>query len=118
MSVTAYGWITQARLPVFLLLVSVGTLGFTLILTVVPLSAYVVDAFGPYSASALTGVIVTRCLAGTFFPLGTDPLVDLLGPGLGFSCFGALSLALAIVPIIVFRYGERLRQRSEFTRDD
>ncbi|KAF1943356.1 MFS multidrug transporter-like protein [Clathrospora elynae] len=117
LSVTAYGWIAELRLPVPLLLASVSLLGFTLLLTVIPLSAYVIDAFGIYSASAMTGVIVTRCLAGTFLPLAAGPLAEHLGYGLGFSCLGSLSLVLAIIPILILKYGEKWRQHSEFTKD-
>jgi hypothetical protein len=116
-SVTAYGWIAEYQLPAVLLLASVALMGFTLLLTVIPLSAYVVDACGMYSASAMTGVIVTRCLMGTFLPLAAGPLADRLGYGLGFSCLGALSLCLAIIPILILRYGEEWRQHSEFTRE-
>lgn len=117
LSVTTYGWCAQLKLPVPLLLASVALLGFTLLLTVIPLSAYVVDAFGNYSASAMTGVIVSRCLMSTFVPLATGPLADHLGYGWGFTCLGAISLCFAIVPILIFKYGEKWRQRSEFTRD-
>ncbi|KAF2681977.1 MFS general substrate transporter [Lentithecium fluviatile CBS 122367] len=117
LAVTAYGWIAQFRLPVPLLLLSVALLGFTLLLTIIPLSAYVVDACGIYSASAMTGVIMTRCLMGTFLPLTTGPLAENLGYGWGFSCLGALSLSLAVVPVLILRYGEKWRQRSEVTRD-
>ncbi|CAN9358464.1 unnamed protein product [Alternaria alternata] len=116
-SVTAYGWIAEHRLPVLLLLASVALMGFSLLLTVIPLSAYVVDACGMYSASAMTGVIVTRCLMCTFLPLTTGPLSDALGYGLGFSILGALSLSLAIIPMSIFKFGEKWRQHSEFTKD-
>lgn len=114
-AVTFYGWIAHLRLAVSLLLLAVALLGFTIMLTIIPLSAYVVDAFGIYSASAMTGVIVIRCLMGTFLPLVTGPLADSLGYGPGFTCFGALSLSFAVLPMLIFRYGERWRQRSEFT---
>ncbi|KAH7089695.1 major facilitator superfamily domain-containing protein [Paraphoma chrysanthemicola] len=116
-SITVYGWVAQLHLPIPLLLASVSLLGFTLLLTVIPLSAYVVDACGLYSASAMTGVIVTRCLAGTFLPLGTGPLVERFGYGWGFTSLGACSLSLAIIPVLILRHGEKWRQRSEFTRD-
>lgn len=115
-SVIVYGWIAQLHLPVPLLLFSVAFLGFTLLLTVIPLSAYVVDACGAYSASAMTGVIVTRCLMGTFLPLSTAPLAERFGYGWGFTILGLLSLSLAPIPAVICRYGEKLRQRSEFTR--
>jgi hypothetical protein len=117
LSVTAYGWVAEKQLPVALLLASVAMLGFTMMLAIIPLSAYVVDTCGLYSASAMTGVIVTRCLMGTFLPLTTGPLTELLGYGWGFSCLGALSMFLAVIPMLLFRYGEAWRQRSEFTRD-
>jgi MFS family permease len=116
-AVMAYGWVTQFHLPVPLLLVSVAALGFNLLLHLIPISAYVVDAFGPYSASAITSVIVTRCLVGTFLPLAAGPLAENLGYGLGYTSLGALSLSLAVVPAVILRYGEKWRQRSEFTRD-
>lgn len=116
-AVTCYGWIAEYRLPAPWLLGSVSLMGFSLLLTMVPLSAYVVDASGVYSASALTAVVVTRCLAGTFFPLTTAPLIEHLGYGYGFTCLGALSLLLAVVPVLVWRFGHEWRQSSEFTKD-
>jgi hypothetical protein len=117
LSVVAYGWIAQYKLPVGYLLFTVALLDFTLMLAMIPMSAYVVDAFGNYSASALTGVIVTRCLMGTFLPLTTAPLAEALGWGWGCTCLGSLSLALAIIPVLLMRYGQKWRQKSEFTRD-
>jgi len=117
-AVTAYGWVAQSRLPVPLLLASVSLLGFSLLLTIIPVSAYVVDACGIYSASAMTGVIVTRCHAGTFFPLTTGPLVESFGYGWGFTCLGGLSLSLAVVPMLILKFGASWRQRSKYTRDD
>jgi MFS family permease len=116
-SVTAYGWIAHLALPVPLLLASVALLDFTLLTNIIPLQAYVVDACGLYSASAMTGVIVTRCLMGTFLPLATEPLHQVLGYGWGFTVLGGVAAAVAIVPIAVLRFGSEWRQRSEYTRD-
>lgn len=117
LAVAAYGWVAEYQGPVYLLLTAVALVDFALLLTMIPIQAYIVDACGLYSASAMTGVVVTRCLAGTFLPLCTRPLVDQLGFGWGFTCFGALSLSLAIIPVLLFKYGDKWRQRSEFTRD-
>jgi len=95
----------------------VGLLGFTLVLEMIPVMAFVVDAFGLYSASAMTGVIVMRCLMGTFLPLTTSPLVDNLGYGWGFTVLAALSLSVSPIPSLLFRYGERWRKLSKYTRD-
>lgn len=117
LAVVSYGWGAQLRLPLPLMLSSVGLLGFALMLAFLPLTAYVVDAFGLYSASAMTGLIVTRCLMGTFLPLLTGPAVDYLGYGWGFTVFGTASLCLIPIPILVLRYGPSWRQLSRYTRE-
>ncbi|KAF2668173.1 MFS general substrate transporter [Microthyrium microscopicum] len=117
-AIALYGWTAELRLPLPLLILSISLIGFTLILAFVPLMAYVVDAFGVYSASALTAIIVSRCLMSTFLPLLTAPLTDSLGYGKGFTVLCGLSLALAPIPVIVMKFGSRLRQRSEFSRDE
>jgi hypothetical protein len=118
-----------------MLLLSVVLQGYAVILSIVPMLTYVTDAFSIYSASALTAVLITRCLAGTFLPLTTAPLTDRLGYGYGFTCLAAACLALAPIPVskrqlserrtfrltvckpLVMRYGTKWRQRSKYSRD-
>lgn len=118
LAVALYGWIAALLLPLPLMLVCLGILGSTLLLAFVPLMAYVVDAFKHYSASALTAVIVLRCLAATFLPLVTEPLLRALGYGWGFTVLAAASVFLAPITVLVFRYGPKWRQRSVYTKDE
>lgn len=117
LTVAFYGWSAQLHLPAPVLLIAVVLLGFCVLLGIVPVMAYVVDAFNLYSASATTAVLITRCLMGTFLPLVTEPLTDAIGYGWGFTVLAGACLALAPVPVLVMRYGGRWRQRSEYTRD-
>ena len=114
--VSGYGWVAQVQGPLPVLLLAIVFLGATLMLAFLPLLTYVVDATGVYSASAMTALIVTRCLVGTFLPLTTGPLVREFGYGWGFSILGAIALGLAPIPMAVFGYGASWRQRSEYTR--
>jgi hypothetical protein len=115
--IAAYGWNAQLRPPLPVTLLTLGVLGATEILTFVPWMVYVADAFGIYSASAMTALIVTRCLMGTFLPLTVQPLVQKFGYGFAFTILGGIFLALAPIPVLVLRYGSRWRQRSSYTRD-
>jgi MFS family permease len=115
--VVFYGWVAEAQLPLWVFLISVALMGAAMMLGSLPLMAYVVDAFGIYSASAMTAVIVTRCLMGTFLPLATAPLVREFGFGWGFTILGALSLSLAPLPAYILRYGKSWRQKSPYTRE-
>ena len=112
-----YGWLSEIRAPVALVLASTAFLDCTLLLNVIPLQAYVVDAFGLYSASAMTSVIVTRCLMGTFLPLATGPLASWLGYGWAFTLLGVLAAVVGIIPVLVMKNGTQWRQRSEYSKD-
>lgn len=115
-AVVLYGWCAEYKLPLTLLLLSVIWIRLSLMLAFMPLMAYVVDAYGIYAASAVTGVIVTRSLAGVFLPITTTLFIDHLGYGWGFTVLGALSLALAVIPLLIQRYGVHWRQQSKYTR--
>jgi hypothetical protein len=116
-SVALYGWVPDAKWSLYLLLLSVIFMGFFLLLISVSLSAYIVDAFGLYSASAMTIILIARCLGGTLLPLAIPPLTDALGLGYGFVVLAGIALALAPLPIAVMRYGPVWRQKSVYTRD-
>ncbi|KAF8857429.1 MFS general substrate transporter [Acephala macrosclerotiorum] len=116
--VALYGWVPYAQWPVYLLLLAVGLVGFILIMISIPLSSYVVDAFGLYSASAMTMILLVRCLAGTLLPLAIPPLTDAVGLGYGFLLLAGVCLMTMPLPIIIMRYGSSWRQKSVYTRND
>ena len=116
--VALYGWAAELRLPLPVFLLSLALLGFTMLLAFLPIMAYVVDAFKLYSASAMTALIVTRCLAGTFLPLAVDPLVKQFGYGWGFTALCLVSLFTAPITVFIYRYGYKWRQRSRYTADE
>ena len=115
--VALYGWIPHAHWPVHLLLLAVGLLGVLLILITISLSSYVVDAFGIYSASAMTVVLIARCLGGTLLPLTIPPLTRALGFGNGFLVLAAICVVLIPLPMAVMHYGRHWRQNSVYTMD-
>ncbi|RFU27848.1 hypothetical protein B7463_g8505, partial [Scytalidium lignicola] len=116
--VAFYGWVPYAHWPVSLLLFSVGLTGFFLLFITISLASYIVDAFGLYSASAMTGVLIARCLAGTLLPLAIPPLTGALGLGYGFLVLAAICAVLIPLPLIVIRYGPHWRQNSAYTRNE
>lgn len=111
-----YGWSAEYKLPLVFVLLSVVWIRLSLMLAYVPLIAYVVDACGLYSASALTGIIVIRCLASSFLPLMTTLLAENLGYGWGLTILGAISLDFALIPILMLKYGSQWRQHSHYTK--
>lgn len=62
-----------------------------------------------HSASALAANTILRSLFGAFLPLAGPALYDALGLGWGNSLLGFLALAMIPIPLMFWRYGEKLR---------
>jgi hypothetical protein len=75
-----------------------------------PAQIYLVDAYGPYAASALATNTLLRSLFGTFLPLAGPKMYETLGLGWGNSLLGFLALAFAPVPLFFYKYGEQVRK--------
>lgn len=108
-----YGWAAQADgvhwiVPVLgTVLIGVGALA-----VLMPSQVYLVDAFGPETAaSASAANTFVRSLFGTFVPLAGPPLYKQLDLGLGNSMLALMSLLLAPVSLLLWKYGQQLRVR-------
>ena len=75
-----------------------------------PMSVYIVDAFDVYAASATAASTVFRSLLGALLPLGGRDLFIDLGMGWGSSLLGFIAIALAPMPFLLWRYGQRIRK--------
>lgn len=115
--VTLYGGSAGAHWPVPVFLVTVGLMSISVVCGIVPMMTFITDAFGNYSASAMTAVLITRCLMGAFLPLAVPPLADEIGYGFAFLVLAGACLLLAPVPVLIMRYGPTWRQRSSYTED-
>lgn len=116
-AVTLYGWTAEVHAQVFIFLATVTILCIAVVFCLVPMMTFVTDAFGECSASAMTAVLVTRCLMGALVPLTVPSLSEKLGYGWAFTVLAAVALVLAPIPCLVMRYGPTWRQVSEYTRD-
>lgn len=78
---------------------------------------YLADCYTLYADSALAAMNFWRNIAAASFPLFTDHLYAKLGIHGAGSLVAGIATLLAIIPFMAFRYGNRLRQRSRFTKD-
>jgi MFS family permease len=116
--VALYGWTPYAHWPIALLLISVAFIGVLVIGIWVPLASYIVDAFGLYSASAMTMVLIFRCLASTVVPLAIPALTDKVGLGYCFLILAGVFVALIPLPVLIAVYGKRWRSTSKYTNSE
>lgn len=77
-------------------------------------SNYLVDAYTLHSASAMAANTVLRSVIGAVLPLAGGPMYDALGLGWGNSLLAFIALALSPVPLLFYKYGERIRTSKRF----
>lgn len=104
-----YGWALQAHVFWLVPLLGMGVFGAGIIATFVPIQMYLIDAFPEHVASALAGLAMMRSAVGATLPLAGGQMYDTLGYGWGNSLLGFVALALTPIPLLLMRYGKRMR---------
>lgn len=78
------------------------------------ITSYLIDCYGKYAASALAANAILRSLFGAGFPLFSHQMYNRLGAAWATSVLGFISLALAPLPFVFYRFGPSIRMHSTF----
>jgi multidrug resistance protein len=79
-------------------------------------SNYLVHSYGIYAASALAGNAVLRSIMGGALPLAGPTMYASLGPHWSGTMLGIIEAAMIPIPLVFYRYGHRIRQKSVLIR--
>ncbi|MCJ1470145.1 hypothetical protein MMC07_008790 [Pseudocyphellaria aurata] len=109
-----YGWSAQYRVHWIVPIVGTAFIGVGTLFAFLPIQMYLVDAFEIYAASAIATNTVVRSLFGATLPLAGSPLYTTLGLGWGNTLLALIALALSPMPILLIKYGERIRTDPRF----
>ena len=112
-SLFLYGWTAESATHWIVPLIGTAGLGLGVTTASIPIRTYLADAYTLHAASAIAAGICFRSILGAFLPLAGPPLYAALGHGWGNSLLGFIALLLVPVPILFYRYGERLRARFQ-----
>lgn len=74
---------------------------------------YQVDSYTKYAASGSAAIMLFRSLIGALMPLGGLEMYQTLGLGWGNSLLAFICLAFFPVPVLLYFYGIKLRQRFD-----
>ncbi|PBP21286.1 MFS multidrug transporter-like protein [Diplocarpon rosae] len=88
--------------------------GFGLLAIFLQSLNYLVDAYLMFAASAIAANTFLRSLAGAGFPLFSQYMFSALGVNWTGTLLGCVALALVPIPVIFYKYGEKIRRRSAF----
>ncbi|KAK1713951.1 fluconazole resistance protein [Colletotrichum lupini] len=109
-----YGWTADKQLQWMLPIIGTAILGCGIVIVLMSISTYLVDAFTTYAASAMAASTVTRSLLGAFLPLAGERLYQSLGLGWGNSLLGFIAFVMIPIPLVFYRYGQVIRQMKLF----
>ena len=110
-----YGWSAQHR--AHWVVPNLGAVLFSagVIIGFQCVQGFLVDTYTRYAASAVGAATVLRSLAGFGFPLFAPSLFERLDYGMGSTVLAIVAVVLGFPgPIMLWKYGERLRQKSPF----
>lgn len=111
-----FGWTARPSVSFYVPIVAEGFFGVGNILVFSSSSQYMMDAYGPaLGASAMAGVTLVRYLIATALPLCARQMLQTLGVGWGSSLLGFISVALALIPWLLFRFGPVMRSSGTKT---
>lgn len=77
---------------------------------------YLANTYGIYAASALAGNTVIRSIFGGTLPLAGPSMYRALTPQWAGTLLGLLELIMIPIPIVFYRYGEKIRSKSKVIR--
>jgi len=77
-------------------------------------TAYLMDAYDLYFASAVAATIVLRSIFAAIFPIIAPTMFGRLGDAWGTSVFAFLGLICAPIPFLFWKYGKLIRSRSKY----
>ncbi|KAJ4424524.1 hypothetical protein N0V82_000848 [Gnomoniopsis sp. IMI 355080] len=105
-----YGWSAQYATHWIVPIIGTGLVGVGNIAVFMCVVSYLVDAFTIYAASALAANTVVRSVVGAILPLAGQSMYAALGLGWGNSLLGFIAIACIPVPVVLLKYGERMRK--------
>ncbi|KJZ78802.1 hypothetical protein HIM_01575 [Hirsutella minnesotensis 3608] len=99
-------WIVPAASGIFT--------GFGLMSIFLQALNYLVDAYLMFAASAIAGNTFMRSLCGAGFPLFARQMFQGMGIQWAATLLGCVAAVLAPIPFIFYKYGAKIRERSDY----
>ncbi|KAF8259744.1 MFS transporter [Lactarius quietus] len=113
-----FGWTSRASVHWIVPIIGSGLFGVAALLLFNAVLNYLADAYPTYAASVLAGNDFIRSMFGAAFPLFAGAMYRNLGVGWASTLLALLSCAFIPIPILLYKYGDRIRMASKRARHD
>lgn len=109
-----YAWTSYPTIPWIAPAISLAMVGAGSVLVVTGVTDYVVDGYSHYAGSAMGAVATGENTFSAFLPLATFSMYQNLGFNWASTLLAFVSLALSLIPTLMFFWGKEIRARSTF----
>lgn len=93
--------------------VSAFVFGFAMILLYVSANSYIIDSYSSFAATAMAAKTLLRSEVGAMVPLFVNQMFHKMGFQWAGLLLALVALAIAPMPFVFYRYGERIRASSK-----
>ncbi|RAH71413.1 MFS general substrate transporter [Aspergillus aculeatinus CBS 121060] len=107
-----YAWTAYPSIPFIAPTIGLAMVGMGSNAIVISIVTYLLDAYAHLAGSAIAAVGLGENLFLAFLPLATQSMYNTLGYHWASFLLGMISFVLALVPLIMFRWGPDIRGRS------
>ncbi|KAI1622980.1 MFS transporter [Exophiala viscosa] len=108
------GWSASPNVSIWSPIMASVLFGYGVIMIFISSYMYIIDSYEMYAASALTFATLSRyCVAGGMVVVGV-PFYSNVGMHWTLTIMGCLSLLLAPIPYVFYKYGHLIRKKSRF----
>jgi hypothetical protein len=111
------GWTAYPSISLWSALVATVPIGFAIMGIFISTYQYLIDTFEAHAASALVGATFVRYVVAGGMIEVSIPMYENLGVHWTLTVLGAVSLVMAPVPFIFFKYGSAIRRCSRHATD-
>lgn len=106
------GWTARPGISYWSPLLASVMFGFCMQGIFISAYLYLIDAFGPYAASALVSLTLTRYIGAGGMTIAAGPMYEGIGVAWTLTLMGILAVLCVPVPFVLYKYGARIRERN------
>ena len=110
------GWANRPAVSVWLSLAACFVFGVVLISVYVSAYEYIIDSYGEHAAVALSSITLARYLVAGGMVMASRPMYEGIGVAWSLTIMGCFATVLAPAPVLFWRYGARLRDKSKWAK--
>ncbi|KFY04313.1 hypothetical protein V491_09390 [Pseudogymnoascus sp. VKM F-3775] len=112
------GWASNPSISIWYGLGACFVFGVVIIAIYVSTYEYIIDSYGDHSAIALASITMVRYLIAGGMVIAARPMYEGIGVHWTLTFLGCIAVILAPAPLIFWRYGAKLREKSSYAKVD